>query len=277
VSGEDANAVVSAAMPTFVGLGAQRAGTTWLYNCLASHPEIFMSRKKELYFFSRNYERGLDWYREQFAEGAAAVARGEITPDYMYREDALRRLAADLPDVKALVMLRNPVDRAISAYALHPERYEGMTFRQAAEQVESLLDRGFYTRHLATIYRHVARDKVLLLFYDDIAAAPGRLLDQTFEFLGVRTGFRPPGISQRVNRVIYPGLQKFLRGSGLEWTVDVVKKTPLGGWIRRRHSTPRRETSVVSGDDLAWMRGKFAEEIVALSDLTGRDLRAWQS
>ena len=53
-------------LPTFIGLGAQRAGTTWAYNCLAEHPQVFMSRKKELHFFYVNYSRGLDWYRRQF-------------------------------------------------------------------------------------------------------------------------------------------------------------------------------------------------------------------
>lgn len=68
-------------LPTFIGLGAQRAGTTWLYSCLAEHPEVFMSRKKELYYFSKNYELGREWYESQFAEAAGARARGEITPD----------------------------------------------------------------------------------------------------------------------------------------------------------------------------------------------------
>jgi len=265
-----------ACLPTFVGLGAQRAGTTWLYTCLAAHPDIFMSRKKELYFFSRNYTQGLDWYRSQFAEGTDAAARGEITPDYMYREEALQRLSKDLPDAKAFVILRNPVDRAISAYALHPDRYAGMTFRQAAEKVESLLDRGFYTRHLATVYRYIPPERVLVLFYDDISAAPARLLDQLFAYLGVSTGFRPPGIGQRVNRVIYPEMQKFLQRARLEWTVDVVKGTPLGKWIRRHHSKPRRETAVVSDDDISWMKSKFADEIGRLSHMTGRDLSEWQ-
>ena len=57
-------------LPTFIGIGAQRAGTTWAYNCLAQHPEVYMSEKKELHFFYANYSRGLDWYAAQFAPRA---------------------------------------------------------------------------------------------------------------------------------------------------------------------------------------------------------------
>ena len=62
-------------LPTFIGIGAQRAGTTWAYNCLAQHPEVYMTQKKELHFFYANYSRGLAWYAEQFA-AAGDAARG---------------------------------------------------------------------------------------------------------------------------------------------------------------------------------------------------------
>src|SRR5512144_852419 len=79
-------------LPTFIGIGAQRAGTTWAYNCLAEHPDVFMTRKKELHFFYVNYDRGLEWYKAQFRDAGTRTARGEITPDYMYHEKALRNI-----------------------------------------------------------------------------------------------------------------------------------------------------------------------------------------
>ena len=118
-------------LPTFIGIGAQRAGTTWAYNCLAEHPQVFMTAKKELHFFYAHYDRGLAWYEEQFAGAGAAKASGEISPDYMYNTDALDNIARDLPDVKLFAILRNPIDRAISAYALRHERNEGMSFGEA--------------------------------------------------------------------------------------------------------------------------------------------------
>src|SRR6188508_2795579 len=129
-------------LPTFIGIGAQRAGTTWAYNCLAEHPQVFMTRKKELHFFYVNYSRGLDWYAAQFAGAGSAVARGEITPDYLYHPEALSNIARDVPDVRLFVILRNPIDRAVSAYALHAQRYAGLSFAQALAGDDELIDRG---------------------------------------------------------------------------------------------------------------------------------------
>jgi hypothetical protein len=87
----------------------------------------------------------------------------------MYREIALERIARDMPEVASVIVLRNPIDRAISAYALHAEKYQGLSFRQAADHDKRLVERGFYTRHLETVYRHLPRERVKLLFYDDVA------------------------------------------------------------------------------------------------------------
>ena len=262
-------------LPTFIGLGAQRAGTTWAYNCLAEHPEVFMTKKKELHFFYVNYGRGLDWYREQFAGAGDVKARGEITPDYMYHETALANIAKDVPGVRAFVILRNPVDRAASAFALHPDRYQGMTFLEAVERVPELLERGFYARHLEVISRHIPADRLKVLFYDDIEAAPARFLDELYSFVGVSTGFRPASLQTRYNRVIYPGLQKWLLGNGLGWAIDWVKRSPVGDWLRTSHSTSRTEDSGLSRNDVRHLASRFAEDVAALSSLTGRDLSHW--
>lgn len=264
-------------LPTFIGLGAQRAGTTWAYNCLAEHPDVFMTRKKELHFFYVNYGRGLAWYEEQFAEAGAAKARGEITPDYMYHERALANIARDVPGAKVFVILRNPVDRAISAYALHPDKYAGLSFPQAAAQFPELLDRGMYAKHLAVVRRYFGPAQLKVMFYDDLESAPGPFLDELFSFVGVAPGFRPASVQTRYNRVIYPGLQKWLMGSGLGWTIDAVKRSPLGKWVRASHSTSRREDPGVGRADLRELAARFAPDVERLSVETGRDLRHWLS
>ncbi len=262
-------------LPTFIGLGAQRAGTTWAYNCLAEHPEVFMTKKKELHFFYVNYDRGLPWYESQFEEGGGAVARGEITPDYMYHEKALANIARDVPGVKVFVILRNPVDRAASAFALHPERYRGLSFRAAVEEFPELLDRGMYARHLALVQRYFPAERLKVMFYDDLEAKPGQFLDELFDFVGVAAGFRPESLRTRYNRVIYPGLQRWLLGQRMGWMIDWVKRSPAGAWIRARHSTARRDESGLSRNDLRELADRFRADIQQLSAMTGRDLRHW--
>jgi hypothetical protein len=262
-------------LPTFLGLGAQRAGTTWLYACLAEHPEVFMTRKKELYFFHRNYELGLGWYEQQFAEAGDRVARGEITPDYMYREVALQRIGRDLPDVRAFIILRDPIERALSAFALHPDRYASLTFRQAVEGTPSLIERGLYTRHLDAVEKYIERDRLKVFLYDDIVNSPGRLFDEVCSFIGVQAGLRPAAMGKRINRVIYPGTQKALQQLRLGWVIDLVKQTPVGNWVRRRNSFARKNAGAATPEDLEWMADYFADDVRVLSGRIGRDLSHW--
>ncbi len=83
---------------------------------LRKHPQVHMSRTKELHFFDRNFDRGLDWYAEQFAPRRKQEQWGETTPAYMYKERARNRLIKSLPDARIVMILRNPVDRAYSHY-----------------------------------------------------------------------------------------------------------------------------------------------------------------
>lgn len=262
-------------LPTFIGIGAQRAGTTWAYNCLAEHPDVFMTRKKELHFFYVNYDKGLDWYRSQFEEARECRARGEITPDYMYHERAIANIARDVPEARLFVILRNPIDRAISAFVLHRDRFGSQSFAEACDSDPELIDRGLYYKHLSNVLRHFERQRLGVLFYDDLIADPRRFVAKLYQFVGVRSEFRPDSLKTRYNRVIYPDLQKALIGTGLGWTIDLVKRTGMGGWIRRRHSGDRRESGIAAEDDVAMLRHAYQQDVAALSDLVGRDLRGW--
>ena len=115
-------------LPTFLVIGAQKSGTTSLVHYLAAHPQVY-ARTDELHFFDRYYERGLDWYSSQF-EDAAAV--GESSPEYMFRPEVAPRIAADLPGVKLVAILRDPVDRAYSQYWHNRTRgHEPLSFEDA--------------------------------------------------------------------------------------------------------------------------------------------------
>jgi len=262
-------------LPTFIGIGAQRAGTTWAYNCLAEHPEVFMTRKKELHFFYVNYSRGLDWYQQQFANAGSARARGEITPDYLYHVEALVNIAKDVPDARLFVILRNPIDRAVSAYVLHGERYAGQTFAAALDSDPELIDRGLYARHLRRVYAHFPREQVAVLYYDDLVDRPLEFLHSLYAFLGVDPEYCPASLATRYNRVMYPRLQRWLLDSRAGWIIDSVKKTALGDWLRARNSGARRDSGIATKTDIAKLREVFADDVADLAALVGRDLSPW--
>jgi len=193
----------------------------------------------------------------------------------MYNREALANIARDLPGVRVFAILRNPIDRAISAYALRQERNEGVSFGEACRRFPALINRGLYCGHLDVIEEYFPAERVKVLLYDDLVARPGAFLDELFGFIGVHQGVRPAAMGTRYNRVIYPGLQKAILGARLGWIIDAVKRTPVGSWVRRRNSAARRGSGVATAADLEYLRAEFADDVRELSRRLGRDLSGW--
>ena len=109
-------------LPNFLCVGAQKAGSSSLYKLLKSHPEIYISEKNELHFFNveENYKKGLQHY-ENFCEKGYKNQKliGEFTPDYLQYSFVPSRIKNDLGDVKIIIILRHPVDRAYSQFNFH--------------------------------------------------------------------------------------------------------------------------------------------------------------
>ena len=110
--------------PDFLIIGTQRGGTTTLFSLLSAHPGIFMPEEKEVHYFDLNYQKVIDWYTEKFSTSvkASTAITGEASPYYLYHPHVPARVAKDLPEVKLIVLLRDPVDRAYSNYMLERKR-----------------------------------------------------------------------------------------------------------------------------------------------------------
>jgi len=263
-------------LPTFVGIGAQRAGTTWIHQCLREHPEVCVPHtKKELHFFNRHYDRGLDWYLSQFDVLPQHKAVGEITPNYLNSEVAVPRMAEVLPDARLFVVLREPVDRAYSAYRLLHEQYEGVSFRKACEN-STLVPLGMYADQIARVFRYYRPEQVRVCLYDDLVAAPLRFIQELYAFLGVDPTFSPSSVEVRYNRMIYPTGQTWLTRLRLAWLVKAVKKTPLGNWFRWFHATTGGGLEDGASDaDIRNLKRLFHDDLLRLQTLIGRDLSHW--
>lgn len=103
-------------LPTFLIIGVPKAGTAALSFALGEQPEVFSHPAKELHFFDEHFERGLDWYRSQFANAGDASAVGEATPTYVLRDQWVERAASAIPDARIILQVRHPVDRFWSSY-----------------------------------------------------------------------------------------------------------------------------------------------------------------
>jgi sulfotransferase family protein len=196
-------------LPEFLIGGAPRAGTTWLYWLLDRHPSIYMAKplKPEPKFFlvDHLYEKGLEHYaRTWFADAGGAALAGEKSTDYLESAPAAGRIARDLPDVKLVFILREPVDRAYSNYlwttmnGLETEdfatalRLEATRERELPERLRfarpySYFSRGLYADLLKEYVDRFSREQILVLRFEDIVGAPRRLAETLHGFLGVES------------------------------------------------------------------------------------------
>jgi len=203
-------------LPSFLIIGVPKAGTTSLAAYLAGHPDIFMSREKELHFFDRD-EKDEGWYREQFLDAGAATAVGEATPTYILSRKALSRMASLLPDAKLIVLMRDPVDRAYSHYWWNRPMYERRDFATAVrdETHRNASDRpldgdddslyrtytggGRYLELLRRVFVHYPRGSVLPVFLEDLRRDPAGAYGEVCRFVGVEDAGLPPQLGTVIN------------------------------------------------------------------------------
>ncbi|WP_271219953.1 sulfotransferase [Streptosporangium carneum] len=209
-------------LPSFLIVGAQRSGTTSLYRALSQHPLILKPvLHKGVHYFDVAYDRGLSWYRAHFPlrTRAARLARRygcrpqafESSPYYLFHPLAGPRIAWDLPGVKLIVLVRDPVERALSAHAhelargfetersfaraveLEEERLTGTVddlcaaphSTSHAHRHHAYLARGHYAEQLTRLEPLVGRDRMLVLDSGRFFGEPEIVYDRVLEFLGL--------------------------------------------------------------------------------------------
>jgi len=194
-------------LPDFIIGGAPRSGTTWLYELLDRHPDVYMARplKPEPKFFlvDHVYDKGLNFYANTwFAAAGDARLAGEKSTDYLESAAAAERIARDLPRVKLVFILREPADRAYSNYVwsrmngLETEdfatalRLEAQREKELPERLRfarpfSYFSRGLYADLLAPYLQRFSREQMLMLRFEDILIRPGQLAERLHRFLGV--------------------------------------------------------------------------------------------
>lgn len=209
-------------LPDYLIIGAQRAGTTSLYNYLIRHPDIAGARlAKEVHFFDLRYDRGEGWYRRFFPTRAAhlrhrertgeSLVPGEASPYYLVHPLVPERVAGLLPDVRLIAMVRDPVERAFSqwrhearlgyetlpfaeAIAREPERTAGELarlrddpgYRSFSHQHHTYMARGEYADQLGVWLERFPRQRLLVVGSEEFFAQPGEELRRVHAFLGVR-------------------------------------------------------------------------------------------
>jgi len=204
----------SATLPTFLISGAQKAGTTALYEALRAHPDVCMSRPKETEFFNWRYRRGWEWFESHFEHYDGEAAVGEASTRTMASPEAPARIADRLPDVKLIFVLRDPVERAHSAFwyyltqgILRPGEDFGSFIRNEGHPLrQEIIHYGFYDTQLERFLNCFDRSQLLLIRYLDLGSRPRNQVRRVCKFVGVdpSEGASPP---KSQNATPYPASQ----------------------------------------------------------------------
>lgn len=264
----------------FVIIGAAKSATTWLQTQLQADPAIYMP-DPELHYFSREYNRGTDWYLSQFTENMADKIVGEKSNSYLYEPKAPARLHRDLPHVKLIVQLRNPVERAYSNYCMLFRRGEvGANIDAYLDPTQGenirFLVAGKYAAHLHPYIELFGRDRLLILFYETVSTDPAAQISRLRDHLGLPPRALAENGQEKVKDKTAPVVPARLR-KRLGWLKPLAR--PLRGTsaFAAARGLIARETRYppLTPDLRKRLEDYYRPSIEALEDLSGQSLAHW--
>lgn len=272
-------------LPNFLVIGAMRSGTTWLHNILNTHPEICLpTKRKEVNYFDHFFDRGIEWYSRFFSAASkhSYKAIGEITPNYLSAEPVPQRIASTLPEVKLILILRNPVDRAFSHYGFMMKSYGiDQDFQTYFRETPEVFYKGLYGHHIKRYLNYFPREQFLILKFEDFRSSPSQISKKISEFLDVSPNkFDEQVFAQKFNSSSLPrfpsirsNLTKFrdnLRKHDLDFAWNLAKASKLDFIFDKKAVFEKPDFQVRSS-----ILKQYESDIELLTKLTEIDFSAW--
>jgi hypothetical protein len=262
----------------FVGIGAPKSGTTWVWEQLRRHPDLYLPDEKEIYYFNAESYEDPTIRNPNFGKPTSRTA-----PE---------RMAALNPGVRLFAILRDPVERTFSDYLFRTQRgtIPPMPFERAVEEDPVIVDRSFYGGQLAHYLDHFPPEQVRVLLYDRLRDQPEELIADLYGFLGVpavgvavtEEAVNQSGVAAhpRLNRMIMRS-RTALKRYRLEWLVDAARKVG----VDRVSNRIRNDVTPYSAEDRPTidpatersLRERFDPDLARLEALAGIDVSAWRA
>lgn len=313
-----------APLPNFLVVGAAKCGSTSLYHYLRQHPDVYMSPLKEPNhfstdidpaFFSPEYklhekQKNLDikkyvnsevlaeeWeayvheredYKKLFRFAGNKKAIGEISNTYLFSKVAAENIHAEFPDMKIVMILRQPAERAYSHYLANLR--DGKTILPFREEMladdakpihgwgisHGYYEFGLYYDQVKRYLDIFPRNQVLILFNEDLKSDNQKVMEELFTFIGVKADVML-NYNERYNEAKVPKsarLVKFLTDTGLKRRVFRTLPESVQGKVKEAFFS-KDPVPKMSEDDRNWMTSRYREDIRKLETLLGRNLRHW--
>ncbi|MEJ1157422.1 sulfotransferase family protein [Prosthecomicrobium sp. N25] len=263
----------------FLIIGAAKSATTWLQYSLQRDPEVYMP-DPELHYFSREFERGDDWYLSQFSPGPGVRLIGEKSNSYLDMPEAAGRIHAALPDIRLVAQLRNPIERAYSDYCMLFRR--GTVDRNIEQflsprkaQGNRFLVGGLYGEQIARFLDHFPAERLKVVLFEDTLSRPEAMLNEVRGFLGLGPFIAPPlaeKVKDKEAPVLDPSLRRLLKP--FKSAVAPLRGTRLFQTLRGMLARPTRYEPLTPSLR-AELLDYYADDTARLGRMIGRDLSNW--
>jgi len=208
----------------FLCIGAQKCATSWLYYCLHDHPEVILPKNKIEHAYLGSdmfHHRGADWYFQRFPLVRDHHVAGEVAVDYMLDDKVPKQLTSYTDDPKFIALLRNPIDRLVSAYFWSVRRSQlpdqpieqgiaplleeppGFPNRFDNEYFDELVKRGFYGDQLEAYMDTFDPARFLVILYEEVKSNPRGVIERVYNHVGVDDEFLPSSLNSRPKKNSY--------------------------------------------------------------------------
>lgn len=272
--------------PTFIVIGAMKAGTSSFHYYLSKHPDIFVPEKKELnYFINYNIQnKGIEWYKSNFVTGKKVI--GEVSPNYSKWPESAEMIYNEIPDAKIIYLLRDPIMRAYSQLNMHKiDINEFIRKKHFTRLEQEIINNSRYNVHLKRYLNYFPKEKILIIQSEKLSSEFTNTMKQVFDFLGVSTekynyskiknirlntaakSETPKQSIVELNKnKLYTGLKK------------IIKSTPFYKPLINLHHKVfynKNKKQPLNNDFIKFMKTKLSDDIKELRQLTGIEFIGW--
>lgn len=261
---------------------------------LHEHPGVFVPLNKGTAFFTRFHAKGIDWFERFFVRASGQQVVGELCEEYLSSPAAIARMREYCPDMRLICCLRNPYERAISAWQFYGRNGcdQPTLVAQAARNPE-VFYYGYYATQLETVRSLFPDRQILIFLFEEIASDPLGVARRLYDFIGADPAFMPRSLHRRVNvngRPRWRLLARIVHKTHVHSWGPSRLASNLAGYMKRIRPLRRAVRAVLYDESPRpsnWRRyfsefpaevvARYEQEISALERILGRDLSHWRA
>ena len=275
-------------LPDFLYIGGPRCGSTWIYNCLKEHPEIFVPNLKEVQYFNNKlgrYKKGINWYENFFKNINGAKTVGEISPPYLADEKTPKRIHKTIPNVKMIISIRNPIQVAYSLYIEHIKRGDikpnsdiiKSGSKQYVKHLPPFLYHGLYYKNISNYLKYFPKKNFLFLVFDDLKENSERFIKNVFKFLKVDADYMPSVVNKKINAGGYSEGERIvnklfspIRFINDDIDLDILRRRIVKTFYDKNEGKPKMPIEFKNK-----LLNYYEEDLLNLFKLINRDMKNW--